>query len=917
MVSSDEPELVQPLQAIISATMARLEEYRRKRRSRQTPEPGVEPSVERAARPPQEPAGVERNRFVVQKHAATRLHYDFRLEIGGVLVSWAVPKGPSLDPADKRLAMHVEDHPLEYADFEGVIPEGQYGAGPVMVWDAGTFRTEGNSPAKQQLERGDLKFSLHGRKLRGSFALVRIRNPKERGDPWLMIKHRDAAVDPDWDIDEHDGSVLTGRTLEEIEEALPPLVNPAGALAGALGPAALEGARKATMPSKITPMLATLAERPFSHPDWIFEIKWDGIRAMAWIDDGRLELRSRTGRVITAQYPELASLPERLRARQAILDGEIVVLDRNGRSDFERLQSRMNVDRPSALLQRRALITYHLFDVLYCDGYDLGQVPLVERKRFLRELLDWSDQVRYSDHEVGKGRELFELAKSAGLEGIIGKHAQSAYAGTRSPAWVKFKVVDEVDAVIGGWTEPRGSREHFGALLLGLYDGQKLRFIGGVGTGFNEKTQKEVFDELKPLETASCPFGAAPDTKEKATWIEPCLVARVKYGNWTDERRLRAPVFLGLRTDQEAKDCRFEDAVPKREVGSSGGGSGVPPAAPALGARVLAGKEEIERELDHGRAENVVVEIDGRQLRFTNLNKVYFPGEGYTKRDLLAYYYRIAEYLLPFLKDRPLVLRRYPNGITGEAFFQKDAGETAPEWMDTVAIRSEDHHEKPRSGKSRQEIRYFIANDRAALLYLTNLGCIDHNPWSSRRDNLEHPDWVFFDLDPSDGTGYAVVVEVARAIREKLVALGLTPYLKTSGATGFHLYVPVEPGYTYEHVRTFAEIVGRLVAAEHPELVTQERTVEKRPPGRVLIDASQNAYGRPLAAPYVVRAFPKAPVSAPIEPKELRSTLRPDRLNIRTVFARLEKIGDLWGDFWRKRQRLEEAVERLSHLSAR
>ncbi|MGO9275522.1 MAG: DNA ligase D [Terriglobia bacterium] len=895
--------------------MARLEEYRRKRHAGQTPEPDVGTSEDHAKQAPPKLAAEPRagNRFVVQKHDATRLHYDFRLEIGGVLVSWAVPKGPSLNPNDKRLAMHVEDHPLDYGGFEGVIPKGEYGAGPVMVWDAGTFDLEGELRAQQQLDRGELKFSLHGRKLRGSFALVKIRQPKEKGDPWLMIKHRDAAVDPNWDIDEHGGSVLSGRTIEEIEEGLPPSSNRAGAVVDAASPATLEAARPANMPSKIAPMLATLAEKPFSHPDWIFEIKWDGIRAMAWIDDGRLELHSRTGRVLTTQYPELASLPERVKARQAIVDGEIVVLDANGRSDFERLQSRMNVDRPSVLLQRQAPINYYLFDVLYVDGYDLREVPLVERKQFLRELVNWGDPVRYADHQAEMGKELFDLAQSQSLEGIIGKHAQSTYAGARSPAWVKFKVVDEFDAVIGGWTEPRGSREHFGALLLGLYDREKLRFIGGVGTGFTEKTQKEVFDEIKPLAAARCPFEAVPETKEKATWMEPRLVARVKYGNWTEERRLRAPVFLGLRRDYEAKDCRFE------EQGVAGPESGVeeqaaPPVVviPRLSGRVLTQKEEIEKELFQGCAENVIVEIDGRQLRFSNLNKIYFPGENYTKRDLLAYYYRIAEYLLPFLKDRPLVLRRYPNGITGEAFFQKDAGEAAPDWMETVAVRSADHHQKPRSGKSRQEIRYFIANDRAALLYLTNLGCIDHNPWSSRRDDLEHPDWVFFDLDPSDGTDYNVVVTIARAIYDKLTALGLTPYLKTSGATGFHLYIPVEPGYTYEHVRTFAEIVGRLVATEHPELVTQERMVEKRPPGRVLIDASQNAYGRPLAAPYVVRAFPKAPVSAPVEPKELRPTLRPEKLNIRTVFGRLEKQGDLWVSFWKNRQRLEEAVERLA-----
>jgi len=901
--------------------MAHLEEYRRKRRAGQTPEPEVGKPENRAGEvePVQPKAAAEPragNRFVVQKHDATRLHYDFRLEIGGVLASWAVPKGPSLNPLDKRLAMHVEDHPLDYAGFEGVIPKGEYGAGPVMVWDEGTFDVEGGSTAQQQLDRGELKFALHGHKLRGSFALVKIRNPKEKGDPWLMIKHRDAAVDTAWDIDEHDGSVLTGRTIEEIEEGLPPSENPAMATAGSANPAALEGARKASMPAKVAPMLATLAEKPFSHPDWVFEIKWDGIRALAWIDDGRLELYSRTGRVITTQYPELASLPERVKARQAILDGEIVVLDPTGRSDFERLQSRMNVDRPTALMQQQQPIIYYLFDALYADDYDLREVPLVERKQFLRDLVNWGDPARYADHQAEMGKELFDLAKSQGLEGIIGKHSQSTYASARTSAWLKFKIVSELDAVIGGWTEPRGSREYFGALLLGLYEGEKLLFIGGVGTGFDEKTQKEVFDQIQPLATARCPFDVPPETKEKVTWMEPRLVARVKYGNWTEERRLRAPVYLGLRKDYEAKDCRFENEVAKQGLGSRESGVGAPPpdaAVPRLSGRVLAETEEIEQELLQGHAENAIMEIDGRPLRFSNLNKVYFPGEDYTKRDLLAYYYRIAPYLLPFLKDRPLVLRRYPNGITGEAFFQKDAGETVPEWMETVAIRSEDHHQKPRSGKSK-EIRYFIANNRAALLYLTNLGCIDHNPWSSRREDLEHPDWVFFDLDPSDGTEYGVVVAIARAIYEKLVALGLTPYLKTSGATGFHLYIPVEPGYTYEHVRTFAEIVGRLVAAEHAELVTQERSVERRPQGRVLIDASQNAYGRPLAAPYVVRAFPHAPVSAPVQPRELRSSLRPEELNIRTVFGRLEKYGDLWARFWENRQRLEEAVERLTEV---
>src|SRR3989454_2057651 len=859
--------------------MASLKEYRDKRRLGQTPEPSGE------AR-----AAAGGNRFVVQKHDARRLHYDFRLEIDGALKSWAVPKGPSLNPADKRLAMQTEDHPLDYAGFEGVIPEGHYGAGPVSVWDHGTFETESDLPAAKQLERGELKFVLHGQKLRGSCVLVKLRQPEQKGKgkPWLLIKHKDTFADPKWNIDEHDGSVLTGRVLTEIEQGLP------AAEAEQLSPAALEGARKAKMPAEVAPMLATLVEKPFSDPEWLFEIKWDGMRALAWITDGGLELRARTGRVITAQYPELRSLPERVRATEAILDGEIVVLDRDGRSDFERLQSRINVAKPSPLLVRQAPVVYYLFDLLYSDGYDLREAPLIERKQFLKRLLDARDPFRYADHQVEHGKELFELARSRELEGIVGKQVRSVYSGARSASWVKFKVVQELEAVVGGWTEPRGSREYFGALLLGLYDGNLLRYIGSVGTGFTEKTQRDVYKRLEKLQAARCPFESVPQTNEKPFWTSPSLVAKVKYGKWTEERRLRSPVFLGLLEDRNPEDCRLESEMPA---------SAPVVAAPALAGRVIKGKEAIEKELFSGRAENINVEIDGRQLQFTNLNKVYFPESGYTKRDLLAYYYRMAEYVLPFLKDRPLVLRRYPNGITQKAFFQKEAGETAPKWMKTVAIYSDDKH---------GETRYFVGDDRAALLYLTNLGCIDQNPWSSRIDDLEHPDYVFFDLDPSEGTDFDAVVAVAQALYEKLQELGLAVYLKTSGATGLHMYLPVERGYTHEQLRTFADIVGRLVAAEHPKLVTQQRAVEKRPPGTVLIDAYQNASGRPLAAAYTVRAFPKAPVSAPIAPSELRKGLRPEQLNIKSIFARLVKHGDLWADFWDKRQRIEEAVEALA-----
>lgn len=867
--------------------MTALEEYRRKRHFTRTPEPpgGKAPLV---ASPRGEPQ--RGNLFVVQKHAARRLHYDFRLELDGVLKSWAVPKGPSLNPADKRLAVQTEDHPLEYGHFEGVIPEGSYGAGTVMVWDRGTYQVEGKGSASEQVARGEIKCILRGEKLRGGFVLVKLRR-SEKGNEWLLIKHKDVWADPQWSIEASGGSVLTGRSMEEIAEDQPPKSAPQP-----IYPEELEGARKAPMPSRLEPMLAVSMDRPFSDPAWLFEIKWDGVRALAWIKDAKVELRSRTGRVITGQYPELEMLSECLEAKQAIVDGEIVVLDGRGHSDFERLQERMHVNSPPANLLARAPVTYYVFDLLYFDGYDLRETPLVERKEMLRRLLDAGDPIRYCDHQPGHGKELFDLAREQGLEGIVGKHARSAYVSARSPYWVKLKAKQELDAVVAGWTAPRGSREHFGALLLGLRDGKKLRFIGHVGSGFDQRSQKAISSELKELATSDCPFETVPETNEEAYWAKPKLVARVQHGGWTEERRLRHPVFAGLRADATPEDCQLEN---ENDVKTSP----APVAAPAIVGRVLSKRTQIEAELFKGQAENITIEIEGKRLRLTNLNKIYFPESGYTKRNLLGYYFRIAPLLLPFLRDRPLVLRRYPDGIMGHSFFQKDAREAVPEWMETLAIPSE--------GK-RDEIRYVIANDLAALLYLTNLGCIDHNPWSSRRDDLEHPDYFFFDLDPAEGTNFSVVVTVAKALSEKLSELGLKVFLKTSGATGFHLYLPVERGYAYDQLRMFAEIVARHVAVGHPELVTQERTVAKRPSGKIYIDVSQNAFGRPLAAPYVVRAFPKASISTPVHANELRQALKPERFNLKTIFARLEKQGDLWVDFWKSRQQIENAFGMLS-----
>ncbi|HEV2423914.1 MAG TPA: DNA ligase D [Terriglobia bacterium] len=877
--------------------MSSLKEYHRKRQFEATPEPrGSIPSE-----------GGARARFVVQKHDATRLHYDFRLEIDGVLKSWAVPKGPSLNPADKRLAMETEDHPLDYASFEGVIPKGNYGAGPVMVWDAGFFEPTGDVHA--MLQKGDLKFTLHGEKLKGEFALVRIKSPQDpKGKPWLLLKHRDEAADPHWRIDQHDGSVATGRTLQEIETGIV-----ASGGRDPLDPATLDGARRGELPAEVRPMLATLVDKPFSDPDWLFEVKWDGVRALAWIRDGKLELRSRTSRPVTSVYPELQRLPEHLTAHTLLLDGEIVALDSSGRSDFGRLQNRMNVARPSPELVRGTPVIFYLFDILYCDGYDLRQVPLIDRKEFLRALLgENGTSFRYSDHFLEQGKELFEAARAQHLEGILAKYTRSFYSETRSTNWLKIKILQDVYAVVGGYTEPRRSREFFGALLLGLYRGESLEFIGGVGTGFDQDRLKAIYDRIKPLGTKDSPFSVTPKTSEPSHWLKPSLVAKVKFSNWTHDGHLRAPVFLGLE-DRPPEDCRFEDERAASSAGVRAEVRETPAPSPGKAASArqvpgVSGGSDVEHELLENKAESLSLDFGGKRVKLTHLNKVYFPESGYTKRLLLAYYARVAPFMLPFLQDRPLVLRRYPDGIQGEAFFQKEVGRGVPEWIDTATVYSEERG---------AEMQYFVANDLAALLYLTNLGCIDHNPWSSRRGDLDHPDYVFFDLDPSDGTDFSAVVEVGKAVLDVLKHTSLKVYLKTSGATGLHIYIPLQRGYTYEQVRTFGAIVGRLAAAKVPDLVTHERIVAKRKAGTVLIDAEQNAYGRPLATVYSARAFPQAPVSAPISPRELQPSLKPADLNIKTLPAQLKKRQALWADFWESPQDLAPALERLSQKTSR
>jgi bifunctional non-homologous end joining protein LigD len=921
-------------------TIAVLNEYKKKRDFEKTAEPaGGEPHH-----------GGDRA-FVVQKHAATHLHYDLRLEIDGVLKSWAVPKGPSLNPGDKRLAMQVEDHPFEYRKFEGAIPKGEYGGGEMIIWDQGTYAPEGTLSIKDQLAKGDFKFQLNGERLRGSFVLVKLRKPGNKNE-WLLIKHRDAFVDNKWDVDQHAESVVSGRTLEDIAEG-----RPASRERRVADPSALPGAFEAQMPAMPSGVRATLAElgdKPFSSPNWVYEIKWDGVRAIAQIEDGKTTLWARSGRDVTSEYPEFKDMAARFRARNAIIDGEIVTLDKDGRSNFHTLQQRLGVQNPSRQLMQSVPLDYFAFDVMYADGYDLRRIPLVERKDFLQLILSGNESIHFSEHIPEQGEALYEAARSKGLEGIIAKLANSTYAGARTSTWVKLKIVDEVDAVIAGYTEGRGSRKFFGALVLGLYDGRELKFIGSVGTGFDEAKQEKILDRLTPLKVKAPPFAKTPAFREDVQWVEPELVARVKYANWTNDNHLRAPVFLSLLTDRAAKDCTMEDAKPestaaleskaekenpgpKKQKGKSAtkveatpeleveetatedsvatknntrakSKTIKPAAAPTKGSAktisVTSGREaEVENELRCGRKEIMDVESDGQRLHFSNLNKIYFPEVGIKKRELLAYYYRMARYILPFLQDRPMVLRRYPDGVDGKAFFQKEAPSYLRDWIETATVDSEE-----RGG----EMQYILCNSRATLLYLTNLGCIDHNPWSSRAQSQENPDYVFFDLDPTDDTKFSDVMHVAREIYAMLKSIKMRCYMKTSGASGFHIFIPLEPKYSYEQTRTFAEVVGRLVASENPKLTTFERTVSKRPKGRILIDALQNASGKPLACAYSVRAFPKATVSTPLSPEDLATNISAEQFTLRNFNERIAKVGDLWADFWKNRQTLDRALELLA-----
>jgi bifunctional non-homologous end joining protein LigD len=780
----------------------RLREYRAKR----DPSKTSEPFDERAA-----PKGAPI--FVIQRHDARRLHYDFRLERDGALASWAVPKGVPLEPGQRQLAIHVEDHPLEYAQFEGEIPKGQYGAGTVEIWDEGTYELV------EEKKNGGLTVRLHGKRLEGTWTLVPARLD---GDPknWLLIRKRE------------DGAGPVPRT-------------------------------------QYAPMLATLAEDVPGGDGWLFEVKWDGYRAIAYVRGGEATLVSRNGNDLTARFPAVArALGQAVRTPDGVLDGEVGALDEDGRMTFSAMQQGKS----------GTSYVYVAFDVLEIDGRPLLELPLTERREQLEALLDGRNRNVQLSEAFEDGEALFAAAQEQRFEGIIAKRADSRYQpGKRSREWFKIKTHGEQEFVVAGYTRGKGRRSSgFGSLVLAVREGDELRYVGNVGTGFTDSEIDRLLEKLRPLERDTPPFPAVPKMpkvkKADVVWVEPKLVVQVEFSEWTHDGHLRAPRYKGLREDKPAAEVVREE--------------------PVSGLKPQTSEAPLGTEIRRGN----------RGLKLSNLDKVFWPGEGITKGDLLRYYQAVAPVIVPHLSDRPFTMKRYPDGIEGGFFFQKDAPKHMPAWIPRRKFWASTRDRPPK----RRLIDFALVNDELALLWMVNMGCIDMNTWYSRVDKPDRPDWVLFDLDPSPDVGFAETIEVALLVKQALDALGLASFPKTSGSEGMHVLVPIERRHTYDDTREFAEIVARAIASAHRGLATTEWSKRKR--RGVLIDANQNGEGKTIASVYSVRPKPGAPVSTPLRWDEVTDKLNPAIYTMDVVLDRVRRHGDLYEPVLTTRQRLDKAL---------
>ena len=890
-------------------------------------------------------------RFVVQKHAASRLHYDFRLEMEGVLKSWAIPKGPSLNPDDKRLAMMVEDHPYDYKDFEGIIPEGNYGAGTVIVWDEGTYEPmdyEGDPKKAEkhllaQLHKGDVKITLHGQKLKGSFALVHIKGKEDNA--WLLIKKRDKYAGTT-DVTKKDKSVVSGMKLEQVAKestnewqsnrktSTAKKSSTKTKTAAKKTPAKkktavkkkvsteitnlLKQGERSRMPSGIIPMLATLTDEPFDDKDWLYEIKYDGYRTVAYLDGDEVNIMSRKNLTFNKKfYPVVEALQEL--DMQAVFDGEIVALNEEGKSEFQLLQNWQK--------NGEGELVYYIFDILWLNGYNLMELPLLERKNILQQVLPEHPMIRYSDHVVQEGTQFFEAATSQGLEGIIAKAAESPYTPTiRTKQWLKIKSNQRQEVVICGFTETRGSRSHFGALVLGVYEKNKLIYVGHTGSGFTEQSLEATYKKMKTLITPKAPFDKKPKTNMPCTWVKPVLVCEVKFSEWTKDNILRQPIFMGLREDKSAKDVHKENAVHTETAVQEGeeethqqtkstetmktksakkktASRPAKKTAVKKTARSAKAVKATEGFLNNTDKEQVVI-INKKELTFTNLDKLYWPSEKITKRDLLNYYQQIAPFILPYMKDRPQSMNRHPNGINKPGFYQKDVTDKVADWIEKHDYVSDS------DGETKQ---YLVCTDEASLLYMANLGCIEMNPWHSTTKKPENPTWCVIDLDPDGKITFEQVIEAAQVIKQITDDLEIDTYCKTSGSTGLHIYIPLGAQYDYDQSKQLAELIVNLAYNEMPSFTSLERSPAKRK-NKIYLDYLQNRKIQTIAAPYSLRPKPGATASAPLHWDEVKKGLQISNYTIENMYSRANEAGDLFKPVLGKGINLKKVLGKISTL---
>jgi bifunctional non-homologous end joining protein LigD len=900
-----------------------LKEYKRKRNFRRTPEPAGSTTKRSPGR-----------QFVVQKHAASRLHFDFRLEHDGTLKSWAVPKGPSLDPAVKSLAVQVEDHPLEYASFEGVIPQGEYGGGTVMVWDHGTW--EPDEDPEKGLKQGKLKFELHGEKLRGSWALVRMGGRAgDDGKNWLLIKHRDKYARPDAKTDplaRKQRSVITSRTMDQIAADADRVWSSNGNAAAksrarraaktakaksvvkksavkkndaarhsalaAKDLAKLTGARRAKQPTEFSPQLATLANSVPEGDDWLHELKFDGYRAVVFFENGKVRLVSRNGNDWTARFRAVADALETLPIKNAILDGEVVSLDAKGLSNFQLLQNQLKRGDDATLVE-------YLFDMPHCEGFDLARTPLVERKEALARLILSANPknegaYRYSDHIAGQGDHVLENACRSGMEGIIAKRADSGYQQSRSASWLKVKCLKQQEFVIGGYSKPEGSRVGFGALLLGYYEKGDFIYAGRVGTGFTTQSLRDLMSELKQRRVDTSPFASPLATGERrgVTWVKPELVCEVEFTEWTSDGRLRHPSFIGLREDKPPKQVvRETEKSPTalERAADNGSASGPMKTTKTAKTKNRRGSPSRNKATTVSRNSKATAVVGGVQL--SNPDRVLYPDQGITKRHLAEYYVRIADWILPHVVDRPLTLVRCPEGYTGECFFQKHLTGSLPDAVRGVMV--------PVKGK-REE--YVAVDDIAGVVALVQMGVLEIHPWPAREDQLEKPDRIVFDLDPGEGVQWKAVVEGAKEVRDRLERVGLASYLRTSGGKGLHVVVPLGRRNSWDELKQFAKSVADTMTREAPDHYLATMSKAKRR-GKVFVDYLRNQRGATAIASFSTRARAGAPVAVPLSWNELSTRIKPDMYNIGNLPKRLDKLSaDPWEGFFSARQSITQKM---------